>query len=84
MKKIENLILVCIAVMIAGIQALYAQASDVAVPQNADKQPTDYLWIIAIVIVGVGLIASVVYQVKHRRDKQANLTGDINNPASGI
>lgn len=84
MKKIENLILLCAGMMLAGLQALYAQANDAVLPEPGDKNASDYLWIAAVAVVIVGIIAAVIYQRRHRRDKQSTLTGDINNPASGI
>ena len=84
MKRIEIAILSLIAAMMAGIQALYAQANDIA-PLNKDNHVvSDYLWPIGLGVVVIAIIAAVVYQRRHRKDNNGSLTGDINNPASGI
>ncbi|MBS1623382.1 MAG: hypothetical protein JSS76_12095 [Bacteroidetes bacterium] len=82
MKKIETVILSLIAVMMAGMGTLYAQADNSTTV--SDGTTSGYFWIIAIGVIAIGLIAAAIYRTRHRKDKTGSLTGDINNPASGI
>lgn len=84
MKKIEIVILSLIAVMMASIQALYAQADNADMSARPGGEANSYYWIIGIAVIVVGLVAAAIYRTRHRKDKTGSLTGDINNPASGI
>lgn len=84
MKKIEIVILSLIAVMMTGIQALYAQTADQDPGLGRGQASDNYYWIAAVAVIVIGLVAAAVYRARHRKDKTGSLTGDINNPASGI
>ena len=95
MKIYRHLFLTVCAVIAIGILSIYAQTTDSStatstvansmenVPTNA-KDPTSYYWIGAAVIIALGLVAGYLVRKKQNDDKGNNLTGDINNPASGI
>ncbi len=84
MKKVETVILSFIAMMVASIQALYAQADNANMSTQPVGTASGYFWIIAVAVIAIGLIAAAIYRTRHRKDKTGSLTGDINNPASGI
>lgn len=84
MKKTEKAILSLMAMMATGMQALYAQTADQDPGLKGDKPSDNYYWIAAVAVIIVGLVAAAIYRARHRKDNTGSLTGDINNPASGI